>query len=75
MPSVPRICNFGVENSTIIKSVTVNCSESVVYRDDEISGVLLSCLFVPLELPVRQPSAPSSSPLSPKLVSLEQILE
>ena len=34
MPSVPRICNFGVGNSTIMKSVTVNHSESVVYRDD-----------------------------------------
>ena len=75
MPSAPQICNFCVGNSTIMKSVTVNYCESVVYRDDKISGVLLSCLFVTLELPVRQPSAPSSSPLSPKLVSLEQISE
>ena len=29
-PSVPKICIFDVENSTIMKSVTVNCSESVV---------------------------------------------
>ncbi len=34
MPSVPRICNFGVGNSTIMKSVTVNHWESVIYRDD-----------------------------------------